>query len=153
MNSYRFKPRASPTWHTNITSKTIAGLTHDLYADMLILMSVYAVILASYLDNIWKILEGKKDVDHEGTAIHICRIHASRFLFEAITRFYETDVQREFWIGKWLNSFLFSRHLNSICRRIFDVVLVAGSRYKTDVVKAAIASIAEPTKKGFKGRL
>ncbi len=80
-------------------------------------------------------------------AIHICRVHTIRFLFDAIERLYDDNDSREFKMKKWLYPFIYSRSIGAICRRIHDVVLIAGSKYKSIGVERAIANIAISTKK------
>ena len=112
--------------------------------------ALYGSTTASYLNEIWNALvNGTKCLP----AIHICRIHCVKFIFEAIKRYYADDQDSLIlWSEKWTPAFVRSKNLKSLDRRIRDVAIIAGNKYQTRSVDEAINNIGRSTPKESKLR-
>jgi hypothetical protein len=108
---------------------------------------LYGRTTCAYINSVWDAVAEKGFGREKYPAIHICRVHTVRFIFEAVDRCYVTgeDVASDFWCKKWTMPFLRSSNMASYCRRLRDLVLISGSQYLTAEVQKAISGITERT--------
>jgi hypothetical protein len=101
----------------------------------------------AYMNSVWDAVAEEGLAKDEYPAIHICRVHTVRFIFEAVNRCYATgqDLASELWCKKWTMPFLRSSNMVSYCRRLRDLILISGSPYMTAEVEMAISRITERT--------
>jgi hypothetical protein len=66
--------------------------------------------------------------------LHVCRVHAMKFIYNKIDEIYKQKDYAVELFRKWVNAFLMGKDLFSFCRRLGDVVVLAGSKTYTEEV-------------------
>jgi hypothetical protein len=84
-------------------------------------------------------------------AIHICRVHVVRFIFDSVARLYvrNKNLALELW-NSWTSAFLRSKDHYSIHRRFTDVIVIAGTKSLTVEVKNRVNNISRRTERSGK---
>jgi hypothetical protein len=78
---------------------------------------------------------------------HFNRSHATKFLRDQLLAHYKTNPEGFAIFETWMHAFLRGKDLWSFCRRVDDAVLIAGKKYLTPSVKAAIMNIGRATRR------
>jgi hypothetical protein len=80
--------------------------------------------------------------------IHVCRVHALKFLWRNITKRYRVGVKSKEVTSSWrvwMNAFIRGYTLDHFYRRAKEAFLLCGTRYYTEEVRTTVSGIAAPS--------
>jgi hypothetical protein len=107
-----------------------------------------------YMKQLWNLANNPSDLRLQESLfiVHVCRVHAHRFLKMKISESYRTSSQTQEITGVWKSlrfAFINSHSLPSFFRRVWDIFVLTRSKFYTDEVRRVVKRIDNPTVQGY----
>ena len=103
-----------------------------------------------YIQSLWLALVNQQDPASSFHSelvctVHICRIHINRFWKRKVERTFPRRMQHvvELYL-QWMHLFIRTKTIESIRRRIIDLLVISGNEYYTAEVHRCIQNLRDP---------